>query len=504
MKRKHFTIVAAGVLLALSAVSQLAEAAGVLTIGRREDSTTFDPIKSAQNADNWVFSNVFDVLVRVDKSGTRLEPGLAQSWEISADGKVYTFKLRDAKFSDGSPVTAQDAVFSLLRIRDSEGSLWRDSYSIIDKAEAPDPHTLVVTLKTPSAPFLSQLALPNVSVLPEKIVKSMGEEAFAEKPVGSGAFSVKEWTRGEKVVLVKNPYFWQADRVKLDGVEWLTLPDDNTRMLKVQAGELDAALSVPFSRITSLQKDPNLDVHLDRSTREDHLLINHEHGALGKIEVRQALDFAIDKKAIVDTVTFGFGTIANSYIPEGALYHYADNLSRPYDPAKARQMLKDAGASDLKLKYVVNAGDEVDEQIAILLQQQLAKAGVTVDLQKVDPSQSWDMLVAGEYDISVMYWTNDILDPDQKTTFVLGHDANMNYMTRYHNEKVKALVAAARVEMNMVQRKQMYIDLQKMAKADVNWIDLYYSPYRNVSRKNIKNFDQNPLGRFTLEDTEKL
>ena len=139
----------------------------------------------------------------------------------------------------------------------------------------------------------------------------------------------------------------------------------------------------------------------------------------------------------------------------------------------------------------------------ILLQQQLAKAGVTVNLQKVDPSQSWDMLVAGEYDISVMYWTNDILDPDQKTTFVLGHDANMNYMTRYHNDQVKALVAAARVEMDSKKREQMYIDLQKMAKADVNWVDLYYSPYRNVSRKNIDGFYQNPLGRFFLEDTVK-
>ncbi|RMN69367.1 ABC transporter substrate-binding protein, partial [Pseudomonas syringae] len=109
---------------------------------------------------------------------------------------------------------------------------------------------------------------------------------------------------------------------------------------------------------------------------------------------------------------------------------------------------------------------------AVMLQQQLAKVGVTTTLQKVDPSQSWDMLIAGDYDISVMYWTNDILDPDQKTTFVLGHDTNNNYMTHYKNDKVKELVAAARVEMDPKKREQMYIDLQKMAKADVNWIDL--------------------------------
>lgn len=166
-------------------------------------------------------------------------------------------------------------------------------------------------------------------------------------------------------------------------------------------------------------------------------------------------------------------------------------------------MLADAGASGLSLNYVVNAGNETDEQIAVLLQQQLQKAGVSVNLQKVDPSQSWDMLIAGDYDISVMYWTNDILDPDQKTTFVLGHDTNMNYMTRYKNDKVKDLVAAARLEQDPKKREAMYVDLQKMAKDDVNWIDLYYSPYINVTRKNIENFYQNPLGRFFLEDTVK-
>lgn len=503
MTAKWTKLSVATVLATLVFGASIAEAAGVLTIGRREDGTTFDPIKTAQNVDNWVFSNVFDVLVRVDKTGTKLIPGLAESWSVSDDGLTYTFKLRDAKFSNGDPVTADDAAFSILRIRDNPGSLWSDSYKIVDTATAADPKTLVVKLTGPSAPFLASLALPNVSVLPKKVIEEMGEDAFGETPIGSGAFAVKEWRRGDRVILVKNPEYWDAANVSLDGVEWISIPDDNTRMLKVQAGEIDTAIFVPFSRIAELQKDPNLKVHLDTSTREDHLLINHEHGALAKKEVRQALDMAIDKKAIVDAVTFGLGEVAYSYVPKGALYHYADNLQRPYDPEKAKAMLAEAGAADLKLNYIVNAGDEVDEQIAVLLQQQLSKAGITVDLQKVDPSQSWDMLIAGDYDISVMYWTNDVLDPDQKTTFVLGHDSNMNYMTRYNNPAVKDLVGAARVEMDPKKREQMYIDLQKMAKDDVNWVDLYYSPYRNVSRANIENFDQNPLGRFFLEETKK-
>ena len=319
----------------------------------------------------------------------------------------------------------------------------------------------------------------------------------------SGAFTVDEWRKGDRVILKKNPNFWQAKKVSLDGVEWVSVTDDNTRMRMVQNNELDTAIFVPFSRVEELKKDKNVVIHSDPSTREDHLLINHAHGLLAKQEVREALDMAIDKQSLVKTATYGQGTVAYSYIPKGSLFHYANNLQRPYDPTAAKQLLEKAGAKDLKLNYVVNAGNEADEQIAVIIKDQLAKVGVTANLQKVDPTQSWQMLVDGEYDISVMYWTNDILDPDQKTTFVLGHDTNQNYMTRYKNDKVKDLVAAARIEADPVKREQMYVELQKLAKQDVNWIDLYYSPYINISRKNVSNFLQNPLGRFTLEEVVK-
>jgi peptide/nickel transport system substrate-binding protein len=256
----------------------------------------------------------------------------------------------------------------------------------------------VVTLNQPVAPFLATLAMPGVSVLSKKAVESIGEEAYGEKPLASGAFSLVEWRRGDRVILKKNPNFWQADRVKLDGVEWISLVDDNTRMLKLQAGEIDCSIFVPFSKVAELKKDSNVEITLATSTREDHLLINHEKGMLGKKEVREALDYAIDKQAIVDTVTFGVGTVANSYIPKGALYHYEANLFRPYDPEKAKQLLKDAGAEGLSINHIVNAGDVVDEQIAVLLQQQLAKVGVTLNLQKMDASQTWNTEVEGNYD----------------------------------------------------------------------------------------------------------
>jgi peptide/nickel transport system substrate-binding protein len=492
--------------LALSASTALvsvAEAAGVLTIGRREDSSTFDPINTAQNIDFWVFMNVYDVLVRVDKTGANLVPGLAESWEISEDGLNYTFHMREANFSDGSAITSADAKYSLERIRDNELSLWSDGYKIIADMQTPDAHTLVITLTEQSAPFLSTLAMPATSIISKTGMEEMGEEAYAERPIASGAFVVSDWLRGDRVILTKNAEFWQADSVSLDGVEWISMPDDNTRMLSVQAGELDAAIFVPFSRVTELEEDPGLTVHIEPSTREDHLLINHEHAPLDNAQVRAALDYAIDKQAIVDAVTFGQGSVANSYIPAGALYHSDDNGARDFDLDKAKAALDAAGVEDLSLDYLVKAGNEVDEQVAVLIQQQLAQVDIEVNLVKMDPSQTWDMLLDGEYDLSMMYWTNDILDPDQKTTFVLGHDVNMNYMTRYQNDTVKQLVADARLELDPGKREAMYMEIQMLAKADAHWVDLFYSPFINVSRKGIENFDQNPLGRFFLEETTK-
>ncbi len=166
----------------------------------------------------------------------------------------------------------------------------------------------------------------------------MGEDAYSKNPVTSGAFTVDEWRKGDRVILKKNPNFWQATNVSLDGVEWVSVTDDNTRMRMVQNNELDTAIFVPFSRVDELKKDKNVVIHADPSTREDHLLINHAHGLLAKPEVRQALDMAIDKQSLVKTATYGQGTVAYSYIPKGSLYHYANNLQRPVRPGRGQEI----------------------------------------------------------------------------------------------------------------------------------------------------------------------
>jgi peptide/nickel transport system substrate-binding protein len=481
-------------------MTPVAQAAGVLRVGTNQDSTTFDPIKTIQNADIWVLNNMNALLVRANREANQIIPDLAESWDISDDGLEYTFHLREAKFSDGSPVTAQDAVFSLTRLRDDPESVQSAIYQIMADISAPDERTVVIKLSEPSAPFLATLAMFSAAILPEKAVTERGEE-FGTEPVGAGAFQLEQWRRGEVVKLERNEHYWEEGLPRLEGVEWHQIADDNTRILKVQAGELDAAIFIPFNRVADLDADPDINVHLDPSTREDHLLLNHEHEWLGNKNVRKALNMAIDIDSIVQVVTFGYGTPANSYIPAGALYYNPDNPNYSYDPEKARAMLEAEGAADMALNIIVDAGNEVEEQIGVLLKDQFGKVGVNLEIRKVDPGQIWDMYVAGDYDTSIAYWTNDIIDPDQKSTFSLGMDENLNYWTRYDNQQVADLVAQGRVELDPEKRREIYYEIQRIAKDDVHWIDLYYSPYRNISRSNVQDFFQNPLGRFMLETT---
>ena len=230
--------------LAVTAASS-ALAGGTLKIGRQQDSTTLDPIFTIQNADIWVMNNMNSLLVRVNREATGVEPDLAESWDISEDGLTYTFHLREGlKFGDGSPLKASDVKFSLERLRDVEGSIMGGMFSVIAGIETPDDRTVAVTLNQQSAPAMAGFAMFSAAVLPEAAVSAAGEE-FGNNPVGAGAFMLDEWRRGEYLRLVKNPNYWEADRVQLDAIEWIYIPNDNTRILKLQAGEVDAIIFVP-------------------------------------------------------------------------------------------------------------------------------------------------------------------------------------------------------------------------------------------------------------------
>jgi peptide/nickel transport system substrate-binding protein len=478
------------------------DGAKTLTIGRSAAADTFDPILTAQNADIWVLDNMNANLVRVTYDGKGLEPDLAESWKVLDDGKRYRFRLREGlKFSNGKPIHPSDVKFSLERLRDQKNSVMATMYQLIKAVKTPDEHHVEVVLSEVSAPFLSAMAMFAAAIVPEDAVKSRGED-FGSKPVGAGAFKLTEWKRQNRITLVKNDHYWQSDKVNLDGVVWEYIPNDNTRVLNLESGQVDAAITIPFNKIDTLSHKPDIKADLDQSSREDMMLINHAKKPLDNVHVRRALFMGINRQAIVKIALFGHGKVSNSFIPAGGLFHNPDNKDYSYDPDKAKALLKKAGVSNLSLDLVIASGNNISDQVAVMIQSMYRKIGIKVNVIKQEKGRQWSTLQAGNYDLSLNYWVNDIIDPDEKASFSLyGYNDSRAYFTRYKNPKMKKLIEEGRRTLDKKERKKIYYEIQQLAMADVVYIDLYYSPFMNASREKVKKFYQNPTGRFMLEET---
>jgi peptide/nickel transport system substrate-binding protein len=250
----------------------------------------------------WTMLHLYDQLVIPGKDGASVEPGAADSWKVSPDGKTWVLHIRDGvTFSDGTPLTAGDAAYALERAA-SKDSNFEDNFALVDHATATDSHTLVVMLKKPSASFLAYASLYAASIAPEKLIKAQGK-ALWEHPVGSGPYVLAEWVKNDHLTLRRNARYWQKPYPYLDELRFDVLTDDNTRMLKFRSGELDIATNVPPNQIEQLKKVNGVSVKIFPLMGFDYVYVNHAHKPFNDIRVRQALNYAVDRPAILKAGT---------------------------------------------------------------------------------------------------------------------------------------------------------------------------------------------------------
>jgi peptide/nickel transport system substrate-binding protein len=486
---------------AVPAVGQSPQFGGELRLARDADSTTMDPIATTQNLDLWVFINVYDTLVRTGDDGKSVVPGLAERWQVSPDGKVYTFFLRpNLKFSDGSPLTASDVAYAIDRARTAKEAAWAWTLSAVERVEAPNARTVRVVLKQLWAPLLADIALFDTGVYPKAYFDRVGAKGLAAKPLGSGPLYMVEWKRGDYILLKKNPHYWDAKNVKLDAVRFLVVPDDNTRILKLLNGEVDAIGFVPFSRINELKANADVNMVVDPSTRTDYLMFNNSKKPFGDARVRRAISYAINRPAIVRSVLFGYGEPAASFLPLGAIGR--DNSLRPYpyEPGTALQQLRESSAPNgFTAQLLISAGDVTWSQVATLIKEQLRAIGVNVNIQQIDPTQLIATQQKGDYDMSLQYWTNDIIDPDELVSFAIDFtQGGDSFFTKYNSAQANALAARGRTEADPVKRNDIYRQIQRIWYNDQHMLALYHSPFRNATRKWVHDFHQNPFGYWSL------
>ncbi|MGI4953127.1 MAG: ABC transporter substrate-binding protein [Janthinobacterium lividum] len=500
---------------------------GTLTFGRAIESQFLDPTRTAQNADIWISLNIYDTLLQPTADGKGVQAGLAGAWDTSADGKTVTLTLRPGlKFADGSPLQASDAAWSLNQARAKpEGGEFAFLLTSIANVTAEGADKVVVTLSKPDPVILQALATFNAGVMPEKLLMAEPgatiddkRKTFADHPVGSGPFTLESWKRNTEMVLVRNPHYWrQAADGKalpyLDRVRLQIIPDDATRILKLRAGELDIAEFVPYSRVAELKADPKLDMVLFPAAQVNYFSLNARptfkdgsKNPMADVRVRQALNYATNKQALIQAVSYGAGSVQRSFMPMSTPFAYGPEPLYPYNVAKARQLLAEAGyPNGFELTAMALAGSADDAAKLTILQQLWNQVGVKLKIEQLDAATRLARFNAGDFQLRASLWTNDINDPSQVTSIFAYYPTRQAGRTGWQDKRIDELYEASQAELDPVKRAAEFKEIQERFAAGAPIIFAMEVPYPVAMRKQVRGFVQIPLGNnlFVEASVEK-
>lgn len=489
---------------------------GTLRYGRALDSDNLDPVTNDGNVNIWVFTNVYDQLLRVNADGTALEPALAESYEVSQDGLTYTFHLRQGvKFSDGTPLKASDVVYSLTRAANDPGQTWTFTLTALKRAAssdpnkpgdvqgitAPDDSTVMIELAQPWAPFLSDLAMFNCSIVSEAFT-SPDPTKLTQQMFGTGPFMQQSWEKGVAVTLVKNPNYWEAGLPYLDSVVLTVIPDDNARILQLQGGDFDAIYDVPSARVQELKGDANLNVIEFPSTFSAYVTLNNRDAPLNDVHARLALQYATDKQTLIQVVLNGVGTEATTFMPKGAQYWNPNLPGFPFDLAKAKDELsKSATPNGFKISVTYVAGDAESDQLGAALKDMWNQIGVDLELNPVEQSVWTDSYRQHTFQAMFNSWTNDIIDPDELVSYAVLPESSQAFQTGWSNAEAVDLAKKGATELDPDKRQEIYFRIQELYNQDSPMVLLYHKPYIDVTTTKVHDLGHPPTGQWVFKKT---
>ncbi|HHW03358.1 MAG TPA: peptide ABC transporter substrate-binding protein [Thermoanaerobacterales bacterium] len=505
-----------------------AESAGksqVLTFAQTAEIPSLDPQLQNSMQSFEVTNAIFEGLVRLHDG--KVQPGMAEKWDISSDGKTYTFHLRDAKWSDGQPVTAYDFEYGIRRLLDPKtGSAYAFAgYGILNGYEyntgkvtdvsklgvkALDEKTLEIKLANPAAYFLGYLSLPCFMPTREDIVEKYGNNFAleAENNVYNGPFILKEWKHESGVTLEKNPDYWNKDAIKLDKVNILQITDPNTALSMYENGELDF-VSIPNTLWDKYKDNPKTKLIMNGAIDWLRLNLNAPGKPwLANKDFRKALNYAINREEYVNTATKGLylpytrlvlpmvvGAKGGKYTEESPI----DIYPTTGDSAKAKEYLAKAMAAlnikdpkdiTLELKFSDSAADKA---LAEVLQDQLTRnLGITVTIKLVTYKQKLADDTAKQYDAVYNGWMPDYDDP--MTYLELFESNNSQNSTGWSNAEYDKLIEAARTEVDPVKRQQYFWDAEKILVDEAPFVPLQCRRLGYLEKDNLKGMSRYFVG----------
>lgn len=463
---------------------------GVLRLAGADDVPTLDPALGYDSR-SWTFEqHLFETLVTYDDANG-LVPLLAERWDISEDQRHYRFELvPNVTFSDGTPLTAADAVGSLERVLDprtrSQGAeYYRGIHGARDfiagtapgvvGLAAPDATTLTIALDEPDPLFLEKLALLFASVVPAERARRLGDD-FTDQPLGSGPFVLREWRRGERLVLARNPRYRRPDRPYLDGIVESTGVNSELAWLQFLSDEIDVA-GIPPADFPAVRRDPSPVGQLVRGPTlwTTYIGLNCQMPPLDDRRVRQALNYAVNKEDVVALLN-GRGVPAKGIVPPGMPGYASDVTGYPYDPERARALLRAAGHEDGFSTELWTQGSDLDLKIGQKIQHDLSAVGVTMEIKQVAWSSFLEAIrqprTVPLFDLG---WSADFPDPSNFLD-VLFHSGrwDANNHTFYANAEFDRLLEHARTLPDRVARNREYLTAERLLVDDAPVILLYH------------------------------
>lgn len=493
-----------------SAVALPAWAAKDVTIAVASNFTTLDPYDANDTLSQAVAKSFYQGLFGFDKA-MKLENVLADSYQASPDGLIYTIKLKgDVKFQDGTPFNAAAVKANLDRASNPDNHLKRyNLFKTIATTEVVDDSTVKITLKQPFSAFINTLASPAAAMISPAALKKYGKD-IGFHPVGTGPYEFVTWNQTEFVKVKKFAGYWKTGYPKLDSITWRPVVDNNTRSAMLQTGEANFAFPIPFEQARLLEKNSKLDLVTSPSIMQRYISFNVTQKPFDNPKVREAINYAINRQALAKVAFAGYATPATGIVPPSI--QYSQSYPAPeYNPAKARELLKEAGyPNGFTTTLWSSHNHSTAQKVLQFTQQQLAQVGIKVELTAMDAGQRAAQVEdKGQKESGVrMFYTGWSASTGEANWALTPLFATQSWPPTifntafYSNPQVDKDLADALNTTDGEKKAALYKDAQDRIWKDQPWAPLVVEKLVSANTKNLTGFYVMPDTSFSFDDAD--
>jgi peptide/nickel transport system substrate-binding protein len=471
---------------------------GTLNVALNADLTTMDPHMSTAAVDRQVYQNVFDKLVDIDEN-LEIIPELADSWDISDEGDEYTFHLVEGvEFHDGDVFNAEAAMINFERMLDEEmGSPRRAEILQVEDVEVVDEQTLTLHLESAFSPLLATLSDRAGMMISPTAIDELGDD-LARQPVGTGGFTFVEWVTDDHLTLTRNDDYWKEGLPYLDEIVYRPITDAAVRLTSLQTDEVQIIDDISARDIEQAQSDPDLVYSEVPGLAFTYIQLNHQVEPLDNLDLRQAIAWTIDREAINDTLFFGTGDPAQTPVPPSSWAYDESVQVYQQDYDMAQQKLEDGGMPDgfSFSMMVTNTPDAI--QLAEAYQDQMAQAGIEVELELLEFGTLLDRLNAEDFEAVSLAWSGRP-DPDGNIYGYFHSEGGFN-RAGYSNPEVDDLLDQTRAVTDQDERRELYSQLTTIVAEEVGMIFIRFPGQIKIHQPRVQGFAHIPDGMMRFNE----